>query len=199
MPGCHGLYLHVGPNGTRRWVYRYTNPLTHRVTELGLGTVEAVGLGNARAQARHLQELVARGIDPIQAKRSGMPLAKLATPEPSPTFKDVATKWFEAQAPGWRSESQLRNVALILHGHGGPLASMAMSEITPEHIEAALRTLRTKAPDQARRALRIYFKVFAFSAARGLLPAGKLNPATWEGLHETWWQSGWRMAAAIGV
>src|SRR6516164_8612971 len=88
QPGRHhagvaGLYLHVGPNGTRRWVFRYTNPLTHRVTELGLGTTEAVGLGDARAQARHLQKLVGRGVDPIQAKRSGMPLA---TPERSPTF-----------------------------------------------------------------------------------------------------------------
>jgi integrase len=33
----------------------------------------------------------------------------------------------------------------------------------------------------------VWFKVFAFASARGLLPVGKLNPATWEGLHETWW------------
>jgi integrase len=146
--------------------------------------VEAVGLGDARAQARHLQELVARGVDPIQAKRSGMPLA---TPERSPTFAEVATKWFETQAPGWRSESQPRNVTLILYGHGRPFSSVPLAEITPEHIEAALRTLRTTAPDQARRALRIYFKVFQFAAARGFQSPSKLNPATWEGLHETWW------------
>jgi integrase len=33
----------------------------------------------------------------------------------------------------------------------------------------------------------MWFKVFAFASARGFLAKGRTNPATWEGLHETWW------------
>jgi hypothetical protein len=38
--GTQGLYLYVSPDQqVRRWIYRFTSPVSKRVTETGLGLV----------------------------------------------------------------------------------------------------------------------------------------------------------------
>jgi len=52
-PGLHGdgrgLYLHVGPTGTKSWVMRYM--LHGKAHEMGLGPYPTFGLADARKKA----------------------------------------------------------------------------------------------------------------------------------------------------
>jgi hypothetical protein len=49
--GTEGLYLYVSPDEqVRRWIYRYTSPVSRRMTETGFGLVSVVTLGQARAE-----------------------------------------------------------------------------------------------------------------------------------------------------
>src|ERR1700758_408788 len=73
-PGRHlvsrALYLYVSQDGiSRRYIHRYTNPRTRRITEMGLGSTEIVSLAEARERVREARSMVAKGQDPIEAKR----------------------------------------------------------------------------------------------------------------------------------
>jgi len=63
--------LYVSPDKqVRRWIFRFTSPVTLRPNETGLGMVADVPLAQAREKAGSLRRLVASGICPVQAKRA---------------------------------------------------------------------------------------------------------------------------------
>jgi hypothetical protein len=67
--GAKGLYLYVSPDGqVRRWIYRYTSPVTRRVTETGFGPVTVLTLAQAQTKANDYARQVAQGICPIDRK-----------------------------------------------------------------------------------------------------------------------------------
>ena len=69
--GIQGLYLFVSPDAqVRRWIFRYTSPVTRRVTETGLGLFPAVSTNDARSKALSLQKQIAAGVCPIYARRA---------------------------------------------------------------------------------------------------------------------------------
>jgi hypothetical protein len=64
--GTPGLYLYVSPDAQiRRWIVRYTSPVTRRVTETGFGPVTVVTLAEARDKALAIRRMIANGIDPV--------------------------------------------------------------------------------------------------------------------------------------
>src|SRR5258706_11408039 len=60
------LYLQVTSAGARSWVFCYT--LQGRSREMGLGSLNAVTLSEARARAAEARRLKSAGIDPISAR-----------------------------------------------------------------------------------------------------------------------------------
>ena len=82
-PGRHwdggGLFLSVGkpPTGTdpaagatlpKKWMYRYR--VGSKVRDIGLGSVAGVTLAEARDAASQCRSLLAKGLDPIEHRRS---------------------------------------------------------------------------------------------------------------------------------
>ena len=55
----HGLRLVVSESGARKWVFRYTR--AGKRVEMGLGSVPAVGLAQAREKAADARRLVKAG------------------------------------------------------------------------------------------------------------------------------------------
>jgi integrase len=60
-----------------------------------------------------------------------------------------------------------------------------MSHITTDQIQVALSDLWTKYPNQARRALNMWERVFDYAKAKGMRQGD--NPAAWRGCHEYRW------------
>jgi Arm DNA-binding domain len=119
--GVQGLYLYVSPDAqVRRWIYRYTSPVTRRVTETGLGLIQVLSLVEARAKAHDLQKQIAAGVCPVQARR----VAKAAMIGQM-TFGECCEAWIKAHEPGWRSQTHgARN---LLFAHGNPLGRSSPS------------------------------------------------------------------------
>jgi integrase len=79
----------------------------------------------------------------------------------------------------------LRNVNVLLHLHGAPLANKPMGAITADIVQAALKDLWAKTPLQGRRTLAAWAKVFDFAKAKGMRTGD--NPCAWKGCHQYRW------------
>src|SRR5579863_10548374 len=103
-PGRHGdgggLYLQIGRDGARSWVFRFQ--LQGRVRDMGLGSAAVIGLADARVFAGQCRSLVARRIDPIEERRRRQEQAALEAATTA-TFKQCALSVIEAKQPSWRN------------------------------------------------------------------------------------------------
>src|SRR5262245_3056945 len=70
-----GLYLQVTGNGAKSWIYRYM--LRGKEREMGLGSLSAVGLADARTKAAECRSLRQQGIDPIDVRKKMREQARL--------------------------------------------------------------------------------------------------------------------------
>jgi integrase len=173
--GEQGLYLYVSPDEqVRRWIFRFTSPVTKRVTETGLGMAANVSFAQAKAKAGDLRKLIANGVCPIHARR--------AEQASRVTFKEAADGWVATHQPAWKggsSSSQMKNAKLLLHHHGAPLAGKRVGEITPDQVQETLKELWARAPNQARRTLSMFERVFDYAKAKGWRQGD--NPCAWKG------------------
>ena len=173
--GTPGLYLYVSPDAqVRRWIVRYTSPITRRVTETGLGPVTVLSLAEARDKALSIRRMIANGIDPVQAKRS----ERIA----DTTFAETCESWITTHKAGWRSNSQLRSAKLILLVHGKALSNQPIAAISADMVQSVLTPLWDRAPSQARRVLAMWAPVFDYAKAKGFRVGD--NPAAWRGCQE---------------
>ena len=78
----HGLFVLVGPSGTRSYHVIYRFPGANKEHLLGLGRVGEVSLADARAKALAARQAAARGDDP-----------KADNPRLTDTFKTAVEKW----------------------------------------------------------------------------------------------------------
>jgi integrase len=173
--GEQGLYLFVSPDEqVRRWIFRFTSPVTKRVTETGLGMASAVSLAQAKAKAGDLRKQIANDICPMHAKR--------AEQASRVTFREAADGWIATQQPAWKggsNSSQKKNAVLLLYHHGAPLAGKRVGEISVDQIQETLKELWARTPNQARRTLSMFERVFDFAKARGWRQGD--NPCAWKG------------------
>ncbi len=91
-----GLWLLVDPNGNKSWAFLYT--IDKRRRQMGLGSIEFMGLDAARDEALRLRKLVKRGIDPLaqqEAERATNQGRAPDAPRMFPTFEEVAEKVIE--------------------------------------------------------------------------------------------------------
>jgi hypothetical protein len=173
-PGRHnagrGLYLIVAAEQqSRRWVFRYTKPSTRRVTELGLGSAVLLTLAEARDKVLDYRRGVAKGLDPVEAKREQRRLQI--------TFGEMANAYITVKQPGWRSESHYNKFRCLLNTYASSLATKHVSTITANDVEAAVRPLWNRAPSQGKRALMAIRQVFDYAIAMGHCSIN--NPADW--------------------
>jgi integrase len=172
------LYLWVSPDEqVRRWLFRLTSPVTHQVTEAGLDMVAHVSLAQAKAKAQAMRQQIAAGICPIHVKRAERASAV--------TFKEACDGWIDTHRTAWKGGdegSQMRNAKVLLHHHSKALLNKPVSEVTPDHVQAALKDLWSKYPLQGRRALGMIERVLDYARAKGMRTGD--NPASWRGMHE---------------
>jgi integrase len=174
--GVQGLYLWVSPDkSVRRWIYRYTSPVSRKVTEHGLGLIQILSLAEAQAKALDLQKQISQGHCPITAKRAAK-FALITTQ----TFGQCCEGWLKTHEPGWRSQSQTHNLRVLLFGHGKPLLAVPVSAITPDMVQSTLSRLWAQHPNQAHRALAAFARVLDYARAKGMRQGD--NPASWRGM-----------------
>ncbi len=92
-----GLFLLIKVNGTKSWRIKFKRP-DGREGLATLGNYPSIGLKTARELRAKALELLAQGIDPIEADRQAKAEAAAAVTN---TFKSVALEWHAAGARKW--------------------------------------------------------------------------------------------------
>src|SRR5918993_2619958 len=125
-PGRHsdgeGLYLIIDPSGAKRWafIFRWGGKLK----EMGLGGLSAVSLADARDSAGEARRLLARGSNPIEARRAAEAARQSAT-----SFGAFADVLVDHLSHGFRNEEHRRQWAQTLKTYAAPLRDMPIEAI----------------------------------------------------------------------
>lgn len=125
-----GLYLEVRPSGAKFWRYRYwlTPEKDGRYT---IGEYPVVSLADARRERERVRELVKKGINPTDEKRTDK---MRQTSERANTFKAIAEEWVEKKKAGW-SPYYLKQVRRGLDSDIYPdIGNLPMRQVTAAHV-----------------------------------------------------------------
>jgi integrase len=176
-PGRHSdggnLYLSISKTAaglSKRWTFMYA--IGGRQREAGLGSAAVVSLAEARTKAAEWRSILAKGIDPLAARKGATEAEGKRR-----TFGQVASELIEAKRPEWRSPIHARQWE-ALEGHAAPLWEMPVDSITTLDVLAVLKSLG-KTPTTASRVRGRIEMVLDAAKAQGLR-IGE-NPAQWKG------------------
>ncbi len=175
VPGRHAdggnLYLSVSKTGSKSWSFFYRH--NGRMREMGLGSINAVGLAEAREKAAAARNDLANGIDPLVKKHAARnrPGAK--------TFGEVAEEYIAAHAPDWRNSKHQDQWKSSLTQHASALWKKPVDQIQTPDVVAVLDPIWLTIAETARRVRGRIETVLDSARAKGLR-AGE-NPARWRG------------------
>ena len=177
-----GLYLltsthpRKGHFPKQRWIVRYTNPDTGRVTTKSIGPYPAMSLEMARNSASYARKAVR--VD----KRNPFDKDEDLTNEGRKTYGEFAQEWLKLQ--NFKTDKQRRNYELLLLVYPETLLDKPLLRIRPQTICDALMPRWESSPLQVRYSLALMAKLFSRAKGQGLYLRGVDNPAQWKGVQE---------------
>lgn len=179
-PGRHsdggGLYLVVEPSGAKRWLFMFRWRSSRK--EMGLGSLNAVTLAQARDKAAAARKVLDAGQDPIEARRTAAAEAE-ARLDATPTFGEFAELLIEDIKSGFRNSKHQAQWSSSLKTHAGNLWPLRIDEVGTEQVLDALKPIwRTKQETASRVRGRIE-RVLDAAKAKGKRTGE--NPARWRG------------------
>ncbi|SFR98394.1 tyrosine-type recombinase/integrase [Yoonia litorea] len=160
-PGMYGdgggLYLRVGPTGSKSWILR---TMVHKKRrELGLGSVELVSLAEAREAAQAYRKVARSGGDPETLRK-----------RESLTFAEAAKKVHAQLLPTWKNKKHADTWLASVENHTQAFAHNPLHTVTSADIMRALEPIWTKTPETARRLRQRLSTIFDWAKGKGLYP-----------------------------
>ncbi|MGE5525945.1 MAG: tyrosine-type recombinase/integrase [Rhodospirillaceae bacterium] len=188
-PGYHadggGLYLQVGPTGTKSWVFRYmlkgrtvtkTGKSTSR--EMGLGPYPDISLADARTRAAEGRKFLIDGLDPIEERRARIRRAALEASRRK-TFKEIAEEFIQKEKPGWTNPKHEWQWTNTLERFCYPtLGDRPVSEINTQAVRDAIEPIWLEKHETAKRVLGRIHSILAYAITLELHPGP--NPARFD-------------------
>ncbi len=158
-----GLYLEVRPNGSKLWRMKYR--INGKEKRLAIGSYPIIGLADAREGRDEAKKLLAKGIDPSEAKQKNR---RDAIREAHNTFKAVALEWHDNQKGRW-SDNHYNNVLHRLQRDVFPhLGKYPIAQIEAPDLLDMLRKIEKRgALDIAGRTRQICGQVFRYGIQTG--------------------------------
>ena len=160
-----GLYLVVGPGGSRSWILRYRYGKGRR--RMGLGPFPTIGLADARAKATEARKLLVEGVDPLKTKAKG-----------GTTFGDFANAWLAEVELQWRNPKHRAQWRSTLTKYAAPIWGKPIAAVDTDAVKACLTPIWTATPETASRVRARIERVLSAAKAQGLRTGE--NPARWK-------------------
>ena len=91
-----GLQLLVKSNSSKLWEFRYKSPTTLKRKKTSFGSYPKVKLKEARAIREEYQDLINRGIDPIEQKKNEKILIRKINTKKANTFFKISKEWLKS-------------------------------------------------------------------------------------------------------
>jgi integrase len=182
-----GLHLQVSlaKDGSvrRSWIFRYSRAGATR--DMGLGSLNDVGLAEAREIARKYRNLLREGRDPIR-ERDAEVAKNLAASSAVMTFEQAAETYIAQHRSGWTNPVHAAQWSASLKTHVFPvLARMRVADIDTPHILKVLTPIWHDRPETASRVRGRIEQVLGWATVGGYRKDenghDKPNPARWTG------------------
>lgn len=172
-----GLYLQVGPNGGKSWIFRYKRQGRER--QMGLGPLHTVSLAEARERARHARQCLIHGVDPMD-KRDKELLAVRAEQARDLDFDACAKQYIDSHEAGWRNGKHRHQWESTIRVHVSPqVGKIHVRRIdTPLVLKVLEPIWRTKTETASRIRERME-RILSWATIRGYREGE--NPARWRG------------------
>lgn len=134
-----GLYLEVAPTGGKLWRYQYRFAGKQKL--LALGKYPDISLQEARELHLEARKQLARGIDPMAAKKA---LKASGKERAANSFEVIAREWFERWKCDKAAGTVRRALSLLENDLLPYLGSRPVSEIKTPDILAVLRRVEDR-------------------------------------------------------
>jgi integrase len=173
-----GLYLRIGPTGSKSWIYRYQDD--GKQHDLGLGPYPDISLAAARERATAQRRLRLDGQDPVATRRAGRDRAKLAVAR-AMTFRQCAEAYIAANRAGWREGSRSEHYwVATLEAYAYPVfGDLPVQMVDTALVTKAVEPLWANKVETASRVRGRIEKVLDWATVRGYRQGE--NPARWRG------------------
>jgi integrase len=172
-----GLLLQISDSGAKSWVLRYM--LDGRERMMGLGSAADFSLKEARDRARSARQLLADGVDPLDAKLQRKAEAKAAAAK-AMTFAEAARQYFDQHQQKWTSASHrdqfmasLKTYAFPVIGHQD-VAAISIADVL--RVIEPIWTTKNVTADRVRNRIE---NVLDWCTVRTHRSGD--NPASWKG------------------
>jgi len=170
LSDAKGMYLEVAPNGSKYWRLKYR--FAGKEKRLALGVFPEVGLEDARDKSDVARKLLAKDVDPSQAKAENKRLSKLSSEN---TFEAIALEWHEVKQSGWTPRHADYVLKRLKADMFPEIGNVPVSDITAPRLLSAIRLIEKRgAHEVAHRALQTCGQVFRYAIGTG---RGERNPA----------------------
>lgn len=165
-----GLYVEVFPNGSKLWRFKYR--IAGKEKRLALGAYPEVSLAEARKRRDEARSKVDADRDPALERKRRKALAKVSAND---SFERIAEEYIAKMAKEGRADSTLLKARWFLSLLAPAIGKMAISEVDPQLLLAALKKLEAKGNYETAKKTRSFAsRVFRFAVATG---RAKADPA----------------------
>ena len=162
---------------TKSWVFRFA--LKGHTRDMGLGSLHSVSLSQARAKARSARELLADGIDPIEAKRAAHEQALLDSGK-ALTFSEATSRFITGRRAAWRSTKHAAQWQSTLERYAYPvIGPLPVHVVDTTLVLKVLEPIWAVKPETASRLRGRIESVLNWATVRGYRKGD--NPAQWRG------------------
>nr|WP_295977048.1 site-specific integrase [uncultured Agrobacterium sp.] len=180
-PGLYGdgggLYLQVAKGGSKSWIFRFM--IAGKPRYMGLGSIDAFSLREARERAKEARKLVADGIDPIEVRRERIAAAR-ADDAKLVSFSEAAERYVKAHAAGWKNLKHADQWRNTLATYADPvIGSLSVAKVDTAHIMQIIEPIWAEKTETASRVRGRIESVLDWATARRYR-SGE-NPARWRG------------------
>jgi len=184
-PGYHatgkGLYLSVSTTGTRSWVFRYV--FAGKQREMGLGSLEKVGMADAREKASEARRKLGEGVDPLAERQRQREAAHLEAAKRI-LFEDATTKYIEAHRAGWKNAKHADQWTNTLTTYAFPVfGKLPVQNVDITLVLKVLEPIWATKNETASRLRGRIESVLDWATVRGYRQGE--NPARWKGHLDT--------------
>lgn len=171
-----GLYLQVTAGG-RSWLFKYT--LRGRTHEMGLGSLKAFTLVEARKRARAARQQLADGVDPLAAKRAQRAQNR-ADRGKTITFKQEAEAYIRAHCRSWKNDKHGNQWRSTMQTYVYPIiGAVPVFDVDTKHVVEILEPIWPTKTETAHRVRGRIERVLNRAASQGHRQGE--NPARWKG------------------
>jgi integrase len=170
-----GLFLLVQPNGSKLWRYKFRLQGIEGLQ--ALGAFPEVSLAEARAAHAASRQLVASGINPVQARRSERESKALASMHRDKgSFEALYADWDAATSVGLRAGTVNQRRREVDKDLVPVFRGRSVTSITRLELTATLKAVEARAPEVARNLRNHLWGIFEHAIDSGLIEDSPVPP-----------------------